>query len=177
MYLISPKSFDFVCVFFSDFLFFHCMFIVSSKAIIFISKLRFLSPNSMNTSSFSCFISKNFDFCLYPSWCGFDVLRFPSPSSSTFSFFYLYLYLYAFFFLVFCFFIACSLFLLKLSFLSQKVSIFISKLYQHRFVFLLSLSKVKYFCVPEPSLTLLSLHFHAFWVQICSIEYLCDRQQ
>ena len=39
----------------------------------------------------------------------------------------------------FCFFIACSLFLLKLSFLSQKTSIFISKLHEHRFVFLLSL--------------------------------------
>ncbi|KAH1212675.1 hypothetical protein GmHk_14G040813 [Glycine max] len=46
-----------------------------------------------------------------------------------------------------------------------------------RFVFLLSLSKVKYFSVLEPSSTLLSLDFLAFWVQICSIEYLCDRQQ
>ena len=104
----------------SGFLFFHCMFIVSSKAIIFISKLRFLSPNSMNTSSFSCFISKNFDFCLYPSWCGFDVLRFPTPSSSMFSFFtFIYLHLYAFFF-VFCFFTACLLFLLKLQFFFSK---------------------------------------------------------
>ncbi|KAG4953870.1 hypothetical protein JHK82_039487 [Glycine max] len=65
----------------------------------------------------------------------------------------------------------------KFLFLSQKVSIFISKLHQHRFVFLLSLSKVKYFSVLEPSSTLLSLDFLAFWVQICSIEYLCDRQQ
>ncbi|KAH1214812.1 hypothetical protein GmHk_13G036089 [Glycine max] len=59
----------------------------------------------------------------------------------------------------------------------RTVSIFISKLHEHRFVFLLSLSKVKYFCVPEPSPTLLSLDFLAFWVQICSIEYLCDQQQ
>ncbi|RZC18893.1 hypothetical protein D0Y65_005923 [Glycine soja] len=46
-----------------------------------------------------------------------------------------------------------------------------------RFVFLLSLSTLKFFCVPEPFPTLLSLGFLTFWVQICSIGYLCDRQQ
>ena len=81
------------------------------------------------------------------------------------------------FFPVFYFFTACSLFLLKLSFLSQKVLILISKLHEHMFVFLLSLSKLKFFCVPEPFSTLFSLGFLAFWVQICSIGYLCDRQQ
>ncbi|KAG5035344.1 hypothetical protein JHK87_010254 [Glycine soja] len=45
------------------------------------------------------------------------------------------------------------------------------------FVCLLSLSKLKFFGVPEPSLMLFSLGFLAFWVQICSIGYLCDRLQ
>ncbi|RZB75039.1 hypothetical protein D0Y65_033787 [Glycine soja] len=61
--------------------------------------------------------------------------------------------------------------------LSQKALILISKLHEHRFVFLLSLSTLKFFCVPEPFPTLLSLGFLAFWVQICSIGYFCDRQQ
>ncbi|KAH1256150.1 hypothetical protein GmHk_03G006367 [Glycine max] len=73
-----------------------------------------------------------------------------------------------------CFGIAVAI---PLSFLSQKVLILISKLHEHMFVFLLSLSKLKFFCVPEPFSTLFSLGFLAFWVQICSIGYLCDRQQ
>ena len=117
---------------------------------------RFLFPNSMNTGSFSCFVF---------------------PSRLLLCFLFLPLFVFVCVFFVFCFFTACSLFFLKLSFLSQKVLIFISKLHEHRFIFLIFLSKVKYFCVPEPSPTLLSLDFLAFWVQICSIEYLCDQQQ
>ncbi|KAL2956456.1 hypothetical protein AAZX31_18G086300 [Glycine max] len=78
----------------------------------------------MNTSLFSCFVFPVFFYV---------------------SFFYLYLHLYAFFILVFCFFTTCSLFLLKLRFLSQKASIFIPKLHEYRFVFLLCLSKLKIF--------------------------------
>ena len=123
MYFISPKSFDFVCVFFPVFCFFTTCSLFLLKLHFYLKKLQFLSPNSMNTSSFSCFISKSFDFCLYPSWCGFDVLHFPSPSS-TFSFFYLYICICMRFFFVFCFFTACSLFLLKLHFFLQKTLIF-----------------------------------------------------
>ena len=95
---------------------------------------QFLSPNSMNTGSFSCFV-------------------FPSRLL-LFSFFFTSICICMRFFIsVFCFFTACSLFLLKLRFLSQKASIFISKLHVHRFVFLLSLSKLNFFCVPEPSLS------------------------
>ena len=73
--------------FISVFCFFTTCSLFLLKLHFYLKKLQFLSPNSMNTSSFSCFISKSFDFCLYPSWCGFDVLRFPSPFSSMFSFF------------------------------------------------------------------------------------------
>ena len=38
---------------------------------------------------------------------------------------------------------------------------------EHRFILLLSLSKLKFFYVPQPSPPLLSLGFLAFWVQIC----------
>ncbi|KAH1261869.1 hypothetical protein GmHk_02G004628 [Glycine max] len=113
------------------------------------------------------------------------LLGFPSSDSSMFSFFTSICICMRFFISVFCFFTACSLFLLKLRFLCQKASIFISKLHVHRFVFLLSLSKLKFFCVPElsrswfppfsfnffcvpqSSPSLLSLGFLACWVQIC----------
>ena len=111
MYFIFPKSFDFVCVFFPVFCFFTACSLFLLKLHFYLKKLLFLSPNSMNTSSFSCFISKSFVFCLYPSWCGFDVFRFPSPSSSTFSFFtsiYLHLYVFFLFFVLHCMFIVTS---------------------------------------------------------------------
>ena len=118
--------------------------------------------------------------CFFFTACSLFLLKQPflSPKASIFI---SKLHECASFFLFMCFFsiffTACLLFLLKLPFLSQKVLIFISKLHEHRFIFLIFLSKVKYFCVPEPSPTLLSLDFLAFWVQICSIEYLCDQQQ
>ena len=43
---------------------------------------------------------------------------------------------------------------------------------EHRFILLLSLSKFKFFCVPQPSPSLLSLGFLAFWVQICVFFFL-----
>ena len=98
--------------------FFICMFIVSSKTSFYLKKLRFLSPNFMNTSSFSYFISKNFNFHLQTSWIQVHflalsqkVLIFASilidvvfmcfiftPHLLLRFLFYLYLYLYAFFF-------------------------------------------------------------------------------
>ena len=58
-----------------------------------------------------------------------------------------------------------------------KALIFIFKLHEYRFGCLLSLSKLKFLCVPEPSSMLFSLGFLAFWVHIYSIGYLCDRLQ
>ena len=110
--------------------------IVQTNTLVFIPQLVLPPP-------FSIFISKLQEYRFI------FLLRFPSPSSSMF--FFLYLHLYAFFISVFCFLTPCSLFLLKLRFLCQKASIFISKLHVHRFVFLLSLSKLKFFCVPELS--------------------------
>ena len=75
--------FAFVCVFFLVFCFFSCMFIVSSKDVIF--------------------ISKNFDFYLQTPWTRVRFLA-----------------------------------------LSQKASIFISKLHEYRFVFLLYLKKFRF---------------------------------
>ena len=104
---------------------------------------RFLSSNSMNTGSFSCFV-------------------FPPRLLLCFLFFYLYLHLYAFFISVFCFFTACLLFLLKLRFLSQKALIFVSTLHVHRFVFLLYLSKWIQVRFPSPSSSMFS-----FFTSIC----------
>ena len=78
----------FFCFFIACSLFLLKLSFLSQKALIVISKLhehgfvfllylkklQFLSPNSMNTGLFSYFISKSFDFCLYPCWCSFHVL-------------------------------------------------------------------------------------------------------
>ena len=168
--------------FYFGFLFFQCTFVISSKVVIFyLRKLRFLSPNSMYTGSFSCFVCQSEYRFVF-------LLRFPSPSS-IFFFFYLYLHLHAFFYFGFLFFhwmfivsskalifmsesfdfylqtlctqvgflalsVQASIFLCSWAFsdvLPPPFSIFISKLHVHRFVFLLSLSKLKFFCVPELS--------------------------
>ena len=166
--------FAFVCVFFPVFCFL-------STCSLFLLKLSFLSQKAL------IFISKlyeqRFVFLLYLKklwflplsllmwfWCASFFL----PVFFCVFFFYLYLHLYAFFLFLFrCMFIVSS----KAVILSQKALILISKLHEHKFVFLLSLSTLKFFCVPEPFPTLLSLGFLAFWVQICSIGYFCDRQQ
>ena len=121
-----------------------------------LSKLKFMCSwafSDVLPPPFSIFISKLHEYRFV------FLLRFPFPSSSMFSFFTSICICMRFFISVFCFFTACSLFLLKLRFLSQKASTFISKLDVQRFVFLLSLSKLKFFCVPELSLSWFPRHF------------------
>ena len=80
-----------------------------------LSKLKFLCSwafSDMLPPPFSIFISKLHEYRFV------FLLRFPFPSSSTFSFFTFICICMRFFISVFCFFTACSLFLLKLRFLS-----------------------------------------------------------
>ena len=157
--LFSLPVFFYVFFFFYLYLhlyaFFISVFCFFTACLLFLLKLRFLSQKAL------IFVSTlhvhRFVFLLYLSkWIQ---VRFPSPSSSMFSFFTSICICMHFFISVFCFLTACSLFLLKLWFLSQKASIFISKLHVHRFVFLLCLSKLKFFFVPEPSPTCFPRHF------------------
>jgi len=108
------------------------------------------------------------------------LLGFPSSDSSMFSFFYTSICICMRFLIsVFSFFNARLLFLLKLRFLSQKASIFISKLHVHKFVFLLRFlawfSLIRFFyvffflplfafaCVFSFRFFVFSLHVHCFF--------------